>query len=60
MGMKHHVFRHEEPGVVDDPFDEGGSEELIVGKISNILFCWEQNIGEMGVIRDPVEENQRR
>ena len=35
-GVKHHVFRHEEPGVVDHPFDEGGSEDLVVGKVSDV------------------------
>ena len=58
--MKRHVFGHEEPGVVDDPFNEGGSEQLVVGKVGNVLFCWEWNIGEMGVVGDPIEENRRR
>ena len=58
-GVKHHVFRHEEPGVVDHPFDEGGSEELVVGQVSDVLFCWERNFGETGVVGDPVEKNHR-
>ena len=57
MGVKCHVFGHEEPGVMNDPFDEGGSEELVVGKASDVLFCWEWNFGETGAIRDPVEED---
>ena len=45
--------------MVDHPFDVGGSEKLVVGKVGDVLFCWEWNFGETGVIGDPIEENRQ-
>ena len=44
---------------MDHPFDEGGSEELVVGQVGNVLFRWEWNFGETGVVGDPIEKNRR-
>ena len=46
--------------MVDHLFDEGGIEKLVVGKVCDVFFCWEQNFGETGVIGYPVEENRRQ
>ena len=45
--------------MVNHPFNEGGSKKLVVGQVSDVLFRWERNFGETGVVGDPIEKNRR-
>ena len=47
----------EEPGMLDDEFNQAGGQELNVAKGCNILWCWPVDIRPTGIVGNPFKRN---
>ena len=45
----------EEPGMLDDEFNQAGGQELLVAKGCNIHWHWPVDIQPMGIIGNPFK-----
>ena len=48
----------EEPGMLDDEFNQAGGQEPLVAKGCDILWRWSVDVRPMGIVRNPLEWNR--
>ena len=48
----------EEPGMLDDEFNQAGGQELLVAKGCDILWHWPVDVQPTGIVGNPFERNR--